>query len=338
MDQQQMIGLCGMEESLRRLIGLYCMPRPSEKEIADWFSGVEFEALRPEASCMAAAMAAANDYAGVPAETIPRLRGIVKYVHTLNSGMTAGLCALGQKLGQAGIVAEVLGSTAVHLGYEKPLRHIWQMEIGVTETDFPRIGQLAAQAGFALEQTPYSITARSGNTQCILIRKGMSPGQNASTLTVGGASFLMEGSADLLVSLAQAIFQLLWGPAPGAKLLPLFMDLHRVISSGPDWAEAAAAAAEHGVADHVRLVLELYNSLAPDILTEDITNLFGTEPTAARLAQLLVQYRDIRPGYAGLKKRWLSARIRSGDTPADTWKLFLGELLRSAAKRLIPGS
>ena len=296
MDQQQIMRLCDMEQSLCRLLGLYCMQHPSEKEIADWFAGIEFEVLRPEASYMAAAMAAANDYKGVPLEPIPRLRGILRYVHTLNSGMTAGLCVLGKQLNEAGIPAVLLESTAVHLGYPKPpRRHMWQTEIGVSEADFLRAAALAEHAGFVVEQTPYSATARCGNTQCVLIHKGMEYTREATDLTVNGVSFLLPDSAELLVGLTETMFQVL-SAGSGAKLLPWIMDLHCVIASTTDWEAAAAAATERGTAGQVRLVLELYNSLASNILDGGILNLFGTEDTVLRLAQLLLEYRELKPG------------------------------------------
>lgn len=339
MDQQQMSRLCGMEDALCRLIRLYCAQHSSEKEIADWFSEIEFEALRPEVSCMAAAMASANDYIGAPGNLIPRLRGIMKYVHTLNSGMTAGMCALGKYCSDAGIPVELFGSSAVHLGYPNPpQRHLWRMEIRVSETDFPQVTALAEHAGFTVEQTPYSATARHGNTQCVLIRKGTEPAQAMSTLAVGGVSFLMPYGTHLLIDLAEAVFQILSGAAPGAKLLPWFMDLHCVITSITDWEAAAVAAAERGVAPQVRLVLELYNSLVPNILSGRIPELFGTEEAALHLAQLLLEYRDLKPGSAKLKRLWILAQFKSGGSSFTALGPFLTTLLQTFARKLTPGN
>lgn len=339
MEQQQIITLCGMEDSVRRLIGLYCMQCPPEKEIADWFSLVELEALRPEVSCMAAAMAAANDYVGTPLNLVPRLRGILRYVHTLNSGMMAGLCALGKQLNEADIPALLIGSTAVHLGYPEPARrHIWHTQIGVPETDFPRAAALAAAAGFTVQHNPYSVTARCGNTQCVLIQKGMDSAPGATKLLVNGVPFLMPCSAELLVSLAEAMYQALATTESGAKLIPWIMDLHCVITANPDWNSIAAVAAKRGTCSQVRLILELYNSLAPNVLAGEVMNLFGTEDTAAHLAQLFLKYRNIQPGRARLKRLWLSARINSGGSLSKAVGAFLKVLGRVGIQKLTPGS
>lgn len=339
MDQQQITTLCGMEESLCRLIGLYGTQHPSEEEIADWFSEIEFEALRPEVSCMAAAMSAVNDYKGVPSSLIPRLRGISRYVHTLNSGMTAGLCALGIRLQEAGIPAVLLGSAAVHLGYPvPPRRHIWQTQISVPAGDFSQAVELAERTGFLIELTPFGAAARRGNTQRVFIRRDADPAGEATPLTVGGVSFLLPGSAELLVSLGQTVFQLLSSEAPGAKLIPWIMDLHCVITADPDWKGAAAVAAERGTATQVRLVLELYNSLIPNTLTGEILDFFGTEEYTAQLAQLLPEYRNIKPGSARLKRLWLSTRIRNADSPSAVPGHFLRDLGRAVARKLTPGN
>lgn len=339
MDQRQITALCGMEESLCRLVGLYGTRQPSDKDVADWFSGVEFEALRPEVSCMAAAVSADCDYAGVPQALIPRLKGISRYVHALNSGMTAGLCALGKRFNEANIPVLLPGSTAVHLGYpEPPRRHIWQTQISVPEGDFSQAVELAERAGFFIALTPFSADARRGNTQRILIRRDAKPAQEAAARTVGGVSFLLPGSGELLVSLSEAVFWVLSGAAPGAKLIPWIMDLHCVIGAAPDWKGAAVAAAERRTASQVRLILELYNSLIPNALTGEILDLFGAAEHTAQLAQLLLKYRKIRPGSARLKRLWLSTRIRNVDSSSAVPGIFFRELCRAAARKLTPES
>lgn len=339
MEQQQTIALCGMDKSLCQLVALYCMQHPSEADIRNWFSGITFESLRPEASCMAAALSAACSYTGVPQELIPRLRGIIRYVHTLNSGMAAGVCALGKQFNEANIRAVLLGSTAVHLGYpDPPQRHIWQMQIRVPEEHFSQAVELAERAGFRIELTSRGADARRGNTQRVFIHRDAGPAQKATQLTVGDISFLLPGSGELAISLSEAVFWILQDSAPGAKLLPWLMDLHCVVTSAPNWEDAAAIAAERKTSGQIRLVLELYNSLMPNTLTEEILDLFGTENTGAQLERLLLEYRDIKPGSARLKRLWLSTRIRNMDSPGKVPGIFFRDLCRAAARKLTPES
>ena len=337
MDQQKRIALCGMDEATRSLVGLYCSKPLPEMPMKNWFLGITFEALRPEVTCMAAALAADHDYQNTPPELVPRLRGIMRYVHTLNSGMTAGLCALGKRLNEAGIPAVLLGSTAVHLGHaQPPRRHIWQTEICVPEADFSRAAELATEEGFTVQTTPYSATARCGNTQCIIIRKGMCLTQQTAPLTVNSVAFQMPGSGELLVDLAEAVFRLLLSEAPGAKLLPWIMDLHRVITADPDWDQAATAAAMRNTAAHVRLVLELYNSLVPNGLNKNILDHLGNEDAATRLAQLVPKYRKLKPNGSKLKRLWLSSQIQSAAAPSAALSIFAKKLLRAGMRKLTP--
>lgn len=339
MDQQQSILLSGAEESIHTLIGLYCAEQPDEKQIADWFSGIKFEELRPEVSGMAAVVSAANHYAGTPRELVPRLRGIIKYIHTLNSGMTAGLYMLGKQYNEAGIPTALLGSTAVHLGdSDPPQRHLWQAELGVPETDFSCAVGLAEKTGFAVEKTPYSAIARRGNTQCILIRKGMEYTQEMTPLSVGGGTFLMPNRAELLVGLGERFFQVLCDAAPGTKVIPWIMDLHCVIGSAVDWEAAAAAAAERGTAAQVRLVLELYQALTQAPLSEKILCRFGTGDQTARMTRLILQYRGINHGNTKLKRLWLSARIKNGGSPAAAMGPFIKALWQAGRRKFIPGN
>lgn len=212
------------------------------------------------------------------------------------------------------------------------------MQISVPEKDYSQAIELAERAGFLIELTPFSAVARRGNTQRVFIRRDADPAREAAALTVGGESFLLPGSAELLVSLCQAVFQLLSGAAPGAKLIPWIMDLHCVIGADPDWNGAAAAAEERRTASQVRLVLELYNSLIPNTLTGEILDHFGTEDHTAQLAQLLLKYRVLKPGSARLKRLWLSTRIRNADSPLAVPGIFFRDLCRAAVRKLTPGN
>lgn len=331
---KQLLTLCGMDESVYNLIRLYCTQHACEQETADWFSGIDFEALWPEVSCLAAAMAADRDYRGTPREVTPRLQGIVRYVHTLNLGMTAGLCALGKSFQQAGIPMQLLGHTAIHSGYPKPpTRHMWQAEFAVSEADFPRAAALAEEAGYAVQQTLYSITARQGNTQCVVIRKGMKYSQNPTTVTIGGVSFLLPSSGELILLLTDTCIKTLSGPKADIHLIPWLMDLHCVITAGPDWGEAAAIAEKLGTANQVRLVLELYNTLTPDRLPEGVLEWFGSGAASEKLALRLSKYRSLKPG--SVKRLWLHTQISNADSPAKVPWLFAKTAFRVVVQKLI---
>lgn len=319
MERTQAMALWGMEEWMCRLVRLYCLEQPSEKEAAAWFSEIELEALPPEARCMAAALAARLDDCGVPPGLVPRLQGVMKYGHTLNAGMAAGLCFLGRLFRDAGIPVTLYGGTAVHLGCPNPpRRHLWNMEITVPEPDFPRAAALAEQAGFAVTQTPYSATARRGNTQCVILYKGKGDIRDPRTLTVSGIPFEMPGSGGLLADLAEGVYLLLTRREPRGMPIPRIMDLHCVLGDSPDWEGAAAAAKKRGTAPVVRLVLELYAALVPGSGVEEQLPLFGSGKQTAKLSRLLLEYRALPAGGSRIRRQWLLARISGGGDSLGT--------------------
>ena len=332
MDWKQAAALCGMDSALCTLAELYCRQDAPEEEIAAWFAGIRFEALRPEASGMAAAMAASRNYAGVPAALIPRLRGIIKYVHTLNAGMTAGLYSLGGLLRDAGIPMVLLGGTAVHFGCpQAPVRHLWRMQLGVSEGDFRRVEELAAKAGFTVEATPWCVTARKENTQCVAIVRGA---EGAGALTTGGISFRMPSQAELLTGMADTLFQFFLDKSPGAKLLPWIMDLRCVLSWISDWEQTAALCAKQGQAARVRFMLQWYAGISGQELPQSLLDLFGTDRETRRLERLLGSCRRCGDKGHRWKRLWLSARIRCPENSLSAAKIFVSALKRAIKRRI----
>jgi len=284
---------------------------------------------------MAAALGTGNDYAGIPQRLVPRLRGILRHIHTLNTGMAAGLCALGKRFAEAGISACLVGSTAVLLGCQNPpRRHLWQTEIAVAEEDFPRAAALAEAAGFTVRQTPCGAVTRQGNTQCVFIRSGMDRNRQMTRQQVGSTAFLMPRVEDLLVELAEGLFVRLSAGDTAVKLLPQLMDLHCLAAAHPDWAAAAAAAKNRGTAIRIRLVLEVYQALASGTPGEETLALFASGSQTAELAALLKKYRGCSGGRRKLKRLWLRTRIQCHGTPGSPAAPFLKALRRAVLGKI----
>lgn len=332
MNLEQLAKSCEINESLGRLIELYCMDAPTENEIEDWFSTVDFEALRPEASCMAAAMADKNGCCGVQKTLIPRLEGIKRYVYTLNWGMTAGLCALGRQLAKEGTIAYLCDGTAVRFGCcEPPKRQIWQMQIGVCG-DLQRLADIAKRAGFEVSATPYTLVCKNKSSQCVLVKRLEKPFERAKTVAVGSTQFLLPDASLVLISLANVGFELLRDIKQGEKLLPWIMDMHCVIRGITDWQQVSLDAKRQSACERVRLMLELYGYLAPDALPTGVTALFGNEKKVKRLIKLLIKYRSLENHR--LRRLWVLSKITSHGSLLATLKAFFGALSLSLRVRL----
>lgn len=329
--------LCGLDSQTQVLLQLY-HETPDADKVARWFDSVLFETLRPEVTCLAAAMGAGSEYAGIPGSQAPRLRGLMKYVHTLNAGMCAGLFSLGPSFQAAGITPLLMRSTAVHLGYPAaPQHHLWQLEVAVPPKQYTQAAKLAADAGFTLTRKPDSITARSGSTRClVLYRQDDFFLQGVKELHAGNMTLLLPDSGLLLIMLAEELIRLLLCRVSGPGLIPLLMDLRCIIQQTTDWQAVAATAGVRGCRCRMQLVLSLCKELMPGLISAELISLFSSPTTTDRLCDQLLAFRTMAPGQQRLKKHWLLAKIQSADHPGHTAGCFFRDLLRAAAVRISP--
>lgn len=338
MNPQLLQKLVNDNPSIYTLFRLYCSEHPTDTDIANWFSEIDFEALPPEFAGMAAGMSAANHFSGTPQQLIPRLQGIIKYIHTLNLGMLAGLCFLGKQYNQSGISMLLMGATAIRLKHpDHPQQHLWQTELGILAADYPRAIALAADAGFTIQENAFSAIAKKGSTQCIILYK-LSPNaylyHDIKPIITGGVSFSMPCDATLFVSLAEAAFRSLNHPTPGKPFITRLVHLHHIISSGIQWKLAATTAAQHATANQVRLILEIYNQFVPETISPDILEYFGSKTQVQRLTNNVLTCRSLPPNRHKLRRLWLFTKIQQADKPYTTLPRFLYKLIQKTFMRL----
>lgn len=329
----------GIGQQARELLGLYC-GAPSAEQIETWFSQVDFDALGSGISCMAAAVCAEHDFAGVPKALAPRIHGLIRYIRTLNAGMTAGLCALGALYTQAGIPMRLQKDTALRLGYPGLCRrHMWQADMAVPEDRYAEAVHIAREAGFTVTESPISTVVRRKNTECIVIYKSRdSLEADARRLTAGGTEFLVPEGDALLVELAEMAFLGLMAPNFQAMTARWIMDLHPFLSAETvDWDAAAAIAAARGTGAKVRLVLECYDTLAPGKLPQGCWERFAGAGAAEKTADILLKCRKLPEKGAKLRRRYWDARLTRPENPGAAMRLFFSGLARSVGRRFRRG-
>lgn len=325
---QALYTLCGFDKDVQTLARIFTAAR----EPGDWFSSVELDALPPEVSCMAAAAAAAREYAGVPQALVPRLRGIVRYVHTLNSGMISGLCALGTALNGAGIPALLLEDSALYLSCTQgPQRHLWQMRLGVPRQDYRRALETAREAGWTVEEFPYASMARQGVTRQVSIAPVDEASwlwRNTSQLKKGSAAFLCPENAAILMGLSQSAFRNLTKPNPRPATVRWCMDMALLLPrfTEADWQRTAALAAKDHVRSHMHLLLLAYGAMCGSDLPQ--RTLFGTQREALRLLELLEALRACPETGHKARRVFLLCRLRRPDSLARSTLFFFREALR----------
>lgn len=325
MGQIELIRLCGLDDTACSLAGIYCADETDGQALSEWFTQVDFEALRPEVSCMAAAAASTIDFSGVPEELIPRLKGIIKYVHTLNAGMTAGACTLATALNQADITPVLLDDTALYMLWPTATqRHLWQMNIAVKPEEFSRLPDIACGAGFQVETVPGGIIIRRGAVQQIFVialKDKAYQRLGATSFQKGTAEFLCPQPAAVLVGLLQRAFRTLLRPNCRADILRWCMDMKHLLGqlSEADWLQAAQIAEAEQAQGHISLLLEVYSQI-----TGAVTPALCTAEQAAKtLLQLIPAFREKKKG-----KLWLFCRLRRPDSVPAAAVVFAKEVLK----------
>lgn len=274
---------------------------------------------------MAAAAASTVDFSGVPEEWIPRLRGIIKYVHTLNTGMTAGVCTLATALNRAGITPVLLDDTALYMRWPTAMqRHLWQMNIAVKPEELSKLPDIAKITGFQVEAVPGGMIIRRGVTQqifAIAVKENAYQRHNATLLKKGTAQFLCPQPAAVLVGLLQRAFRTLLRPNCRADILRWCMDMKHLLNqlSEADLLQAALIAKEEQAQGHVQLLLEAYSQITGTVTVV----LCKAERSVRVLLRLIPAFREKKKD-----KLWLFCRLRRPDSVPASVVVFVKEVLK----------
>lgn len=316
--QNKLFTFCGLDEQITALARIYGQPNICSRALGEWLASAEFDALPSYLTCMAAAAGSSVRFEDIPNALVPRLRGIVKYVHTLNSGMFSGLYLLGTVCNQAKIPLLLLEDTALYMCYASaPQRHLWQVCVGVHTTQYEDVLQLAEQCGFAVERHPYAAVARQGITTQIVIR----PTENDSYLWTdtielkrGNAVFVCPRTATMLIEACQRTFRALTKPDPAVSVMRWCMDMKILLEhlSDTDWARANEIAQSEHAQCHIRFLLAVYTAITGTEL--EGAALFGTHRDVKRTFRLLQAYAACPKEKQKLRRLFLLYRLRRPDS------------------------
>lgn len=324
--------LCGFDSVTHRLTALYCQADMPAQALADWFSSVDFEALPPEITCMAASAGALCGFDSVPGTVVPRLRGIIKYVHTLNSGMMAGICMIGKVLNQAGIDVLLLEDTALYAAFpDAPQRHLWQMRLGVRRRDFQNAVEHIAQAGFETEKYVYAAVAKQGITRQVSIMSYEDDAylwQNTTVLQKGAVRFLCPALAATFIQANQSAFRALTKPSPRTAMVRWCMDMKLLTQqmTPEDWQQMLQIAAKEKACGQIRLLTELFCALSGDTTLRGHCAALQSEAQLRKLPGLLLRYRRLPETGHRLQRAFLRCRLRRPDSLVQSCRLLLKQL------------
>lgn len=329
MDKQALFALCAFDEATASLSALYC-GQTDPQALSSWLSGRDFDALPSDLSCMAA-NAAAPFFSQMPASPVPRLRGLLKYVHTLNAGMTAGLLSLAGQWHSENISILLLEDTALALSCaEGGRRQLWQLRIGVSKADYARAVEIAHQNGWEGEASPWAATLKQSTTRQLTLFPFDSHSylwQNTTVLQKGSIPLLLPEPAALLMGLCQLGFRALTRQAPRAAMVHWVMDMKLLLSlmDESQWQRALQLARQENACCHVGLLLHIYAAISGGTVD---ANAFCSFKEARKAAKLLEAFRTCPEKGHKAKRLLLLYRLRRPDSLPAALGLLGREIIK----------
>ncbi len=324
MNENEIVLFCGFNKTTKYLCELYSMDDTHDNALYEWLDAADFEALPSEATSMAAVMGAASDYSGIPPRLIPRLKGINRYIHTLNSGMLSGLCALGARLNQSDISVLLLDETALYVRFNNaPQRQLWQMFIAVSEKDYEDTLNIARDIGFSVEKFPQTAVARQGVTRQIIIAPLKEKDfhlVDAEKIEMGGADFLCPTVSEILIGLSRRNFRALTKPNP--SLVRWFMDMKLLLGliSDKDWACALKIAKREHSCHLIGFLLTVYAAITGDIIPQ--ASSFASGRASQKVFALLKKLQKSSEKGWRMRRSFLLFRLRRPDNIFAATALF----------------
>ncbi len=330
--RKNLLELCGFDNTVQALTRIYSGASNTTERLGNWLSSVEFETLPSGITCMTAAAAASIDYEGVPNAVVPRLRGIVKYVHTLNAGMMAGLCRMGTAFNEAKLPLLLLEETALYMQFPNlPQRHLWQMRVGVRQEEYTKALEVARHAGFQVEVYPFTAMAKQGNTCRIIImplKDGALVWQGCFEFQKVNAVFRCASNAAVLMGICQNAFRSLTKPSPCETMVRWIMDMSNLYPqlSAEDWDCAVKLAKQENAQKQVCLLLTLYATVTNTNL--DWIKEFGDSNDNQQLIGLLHRFQSHSAKGHKIRRSMLLCRLRRPDSVIAAAKLFMHQCFK----------
>lgn len=330
MNQSVIPALCPMEETQRQLLALYCAQDCSQEALAAWLACVNFDTLPSQITCMASAAAAKTGFDRLPPAVTPRLRGLIKYIRTLNAGMYSALWLLANGLREAGIPALAQSETALYLLCpEAPQRQLWQLRVAVPRESYESALEAAEKIGFQVERRGLVAVARYQTTRWIVIAQVADwEKQSAQAVEVEkhNARLLCPSLPALLLELCQDAFRALTKDSCQGAVVCWLMDLQVLLRlmTEENWETARKMAENDHLTPHIRLLFALRQQLTGCACPQ--AESVGTLGDAEKLASLLLRLRACPSDPKDLRRRYLLHRLRRPDSLVATGKLILGRL------------
>lgn len=324
--QDKMLTLLEIEPEVQKLLSIYCAETINEHDINAWFSSITFDDLRPEVSCLATATTAKNGFSEVPQALLPRLRGLQKYIHTLNAGVISGLLSLSKALECQNISMLLTQETGLYAEDPYvPQRQLWHTRIGLLPEDMEKATTIAERLGYSVERTPLAAVLKKGvmhNYVFIAMPKEHWIWDGA--VSTRGQTLLRPRYGAMLISQCQSGFRMLLSQSPKLGIVGWMMDMHLLMQKMDthEWACAAKIATIDHATTQIALMLSIYDQLAGRNSSTCPCEQFKAYNTA-QLQKILLAFKKLPSSGHRLRRLYLRCRLARPDSISATIKLMI---------------
>ncbi|HNX28918.1 MAG TPA: nucleotidyltransferase family protein [Syntrophomonadaceae bacterium] len=286
------IARMNLSQKDRELISLYCKDTVTADEAADYFDGIIFEESQYDVCCLIAQMCARHNYTGTPEELIPKIKGLARYLTTMNALRTVELFKFIKAINQAEIPVMLIKGAAIRIGYfPKVNRYMADTDIYVAGKNYNRTVKLAKDYGCEGISSYHSIDLKKGplalDVHKVFVKEllnGANPDgiwHRATKADQNGVSFYIPSREDMIIQILVTGFYDLFESSRDKEkkhikwitdILPFLLDEEKI-----DWEKTASIAEQLKISDQIKVMIyALGNILPQNINTGEVLGYFST--------------------------------------------------------------
>jgi len=341
--ESQFIKQLNLDKKDRALIRLCYKDNVDPHEIAAYFDGLIFEACQYDLCCLIALMCSKHNYAGTPEPLIPKIKGLVRYLASMNACRIVELFNFIKEVNQADIPIMLTKGAALRVWYyPKTIRYMADTDVYVAGKDFGRTVQLAKDYGCEGILDFHSIDLKKGplavDVHRVFVKEllnGANPDgiwDRAIKASKNGVSFYIPSREDIVLQiLVTAFYNVLETSWDKDKkhvkwiidILPFLLDEEKI-----DWEKLVMIAEQLKISDQIKTMINALGDILPQsINTEKVLGYFSGSEVNQKAIQLfhkLCKIYSVQCEYEGVdsktpgvifywaKKTWINSLYLHG--------------------------
>ena len=280
-----------LDKKDRELISLCCKDVVTSYEVENYFDGIIFEESQYDVCCLIAQMCSKQNYVGTPEQLIPVIKGLSRYLTTMNAFRVVELFKLIKEINKADIPIMLTKGVAIRVGYyPKVNRYMADTDVYVAGKNFDKTVKLAREYGCEGTSSFHSMDLKKGalavDVHKVFVKEllnGANPDgiwHRAVKTDQNGVSFYIPSREDMIVQiLVTGFYNVLEESRDNEKthikwiidILPFLLDEEKV-----DWKKAAQIAEELKISDQIKVMIFALGEILPqNVNAEELIGYFS---------------------------------------------------------------